>query len=96
MLESKDAEPVHTDSLQNPAMHQVWLETKNGEDRVLPSETRILVVIYLRKRKKNKTISASVKCYEWTETGPYDRETGGRGGGGGEKDLSGDAVCAKP
>ena len=42
-------------------MHQVWLETKNGEDRVLPSETRILVVIYLRKRKKNKTISASVK-----------------------------------
>lgn len=54
----------------------------SGEDRVLPSGTRILVVTYLRKRKKSKTISASVKCYEGNETGPYGRETEEGGGKG--------------
>ena len=90
----------------NPRMWNLWIQrasniqkcTKcgwrhsNGEDGVLPSGTRILVVTYLIKRKKSKTILASVKCYEGNETGPYGRETEGGGG----KGPSGDAVCAKP
>lgn len=90
----------------NPRMRNLWIQRASniqkctkcgwrhsyGEDRVLPSGTRILVVTYLRKRKKSKTISASVKCCEGNETGPYGRETERSGGRG----PSGDAVCAKP
>lgn len=94
ILGTTSMDPTHRirDCL-NPRMRNLWIQTaysiqqctkcgwrhSNGEDRVPPSETSILVVIYLRKRKKNKTISASVKCYEWNETGPYGRETGGQG-----------------
>lgn len=56
-------------------MHQVLAGDPAMEkiDRVLASGTRILVVIYSRKRKRNKTTSASAECYEGNETGPYGR-----------------------
>ena len=69
------ADCIYIEGLRCPVTHQVLAGDPAMEkiDRVLPSGTRILVVIYSRKKKRNKTISASAKCYEGNETGPYGR-----------------------